>query len=247
MTVLAECFLARGACDIRFGASRVTTLLKRGLIELLPEGTSSLPLPLRTTTPPAAAPTTSALENQKRSAKSRTRQDVFMLMCQYGIVVFESGIEDISSPPSSQKNEAWRSMPMAAYRNRLHALMEVWKGCKRANPRWRGIYKLALAPRAHGLHEVSEASSDCVRGGSQRAAHPHHVHVLNAVARRAVEVAGFEVFDPFAATLHARAEWFDVLHAGRGGRSNQGVNYQVHSAEALSDMVTQMLLNQLCG
>ena len=166
-------------------------------------------------------------------------------MCQHGIVIFESGIEDISSPPSAQKNEAWRNMPMAAYRNRLHALMEIWKGCKQANPRWRGLYKLALAPRAHGLHAMPEAS-ECVQGGSQRAAHLHHVHVLNAVARRAVESAGFEVFDPFAATLHARGEWFDVLRAGRGP-SNQGVKYQLHSAEALSDMVTQMLLNQLCG
>jgi hypothetical protein len=57
----------------------------------------------------------------------------------------------------------------------------------------------------------------------------------NDVAREVVSAAGFEVFDPFPATMHARMHWFD-----KGGRDLQ------HS-DVLSDLVTQMLLNQLCA
>jgi hypothetical protein len=72
---------------------------------------------------------------------------------------------------------------------------------------------------------------------------------VNEVAKRIVEQAGFEVFDPFAATLHASPSWFDALPASatavRAHRS-KGLAFEIHSAEAVSDMMTQMSLNQLC-
>ena len=48
---------------------------------------------------------------------------------------------------------------------------------------------------------------------------------------------GFEVFDPSAATLHARARWFDA-DGGYGAERR---------AEPLSDLLAQMLINQLCN
>ena len=201
-------------------------------------------------------------------------------MCASDIVVFESGLEDIALPvtplsplrevsllmpacsgrprtaceavlPAALKNETWRRTPLAAYRNRLHALLEVWKGCKRAKPAWRGIFKLALAPRTRALRK-DPRTADCERAQSGYASQPHHVAVLNSVARHAVEQAGFEVFDPFSVTLHASARWFDPLPKARGGKkaattAEVGLEYEIHRAEALSDMVTQMLINQLCA
>jgi hypothetical protein len=70
----------------------------------------------------------------------------------------------------------------------------------------------------------------------------------NEVARRIVEQAGFEVFDPFAATLHASPSWFDALPATAvRARRSKGLAFEIHTAEAVSDMMTQMLLNQLCA
>ena len=112
------------------------------------------------------------------------------------------------------------------------------------------MFKLALAPRARALHDGTEAA-DCERAQSGYSAASHHVAVVNSVARRAVEEAGFEVFDPWAATLHASASWFDALPTARGRKrrdgDGRGLEYEVHSAEAVSDMVTQMLINQLCA
>ena len=42
-----------------------------------------------------------------------------------------------------------------------------------------------------------------------------------------------------APTLHAPPQWFDD--------ARYGVRYKIHEAEAVSDMTTQVLLNQLCG
>ena len=61
------------------------------------------------------------------------------------------------------------------------------------------------------------------------------MQVANELARRVVEGAGFEVFDPFAAGMHASAKWYDS-----SGKDNQ------HS-DVLSDVVLQMLLAQICG
>ena len=57
----------------------------------------------------------------------------------------------------------------------------------------------------------------------------------NDVAQQVVEAHGFEVFDPFPASLHGLRQWFD----------NHGRDVQ-HS-DVLSDLVTQMLINQICG
>ena len=59
--------------------------------------------------------------------------------------------------------------------------------------------------------------------------------VVNEVARQVVDSFGFEVFDPYAAGLHAPSHWFNA-----NGHDNQ------HS-DALADAVTQLLVNQLCN
>ena len=201
-------------------------------------------------------------------------------MCASDIVVYESGLDDIALPltpftplrdrsllqaacsgravaecagvlPIALKNETWRHAPLAAYRNRLHALLEVWKSCRASRPSWRGIFKLAQAPRARA--HAGRARRRLRASATGYSAQAHHVAILNAVARHAVEVAGFEAFDPSAATMHASASWFDALPAARGAKRHsqkaaadpRGLEY-VHRAEAVSDMVTQMLLNQLC-
>ena len=61
----------------------------------------------------------------------------------------------------------------------------------------------------------------------------HDMLQVNDVARRLVRAAGFEVFDPLAATLHADRRWFD--------------KEDERQAEALADLITQMLINQLCN
>ena len=60
------------------------------------------------------------------------------------------------------------------------------------------------------------------------------MQVVNHAARQVVEASGFEVFDPFAVGLHAPASWYNDR-----GHSNH--------ADALSDAITQQLLNQLCA
>ena len=62
----------------------------------------------------------------------------------------------------------------------------------------------------------------------------HYLFVANQVARQIVEASGFEVFDTFPAFVHAAPRCYDV----------QG-NDALH-ADQLSDLVTQMLINQLC-
>ena len=61
-----------------------------------------------------------------------------------------------------------------------------------------------------------------------------YLQVGNQVARQVVEAHGYEVFDPYPATEHAATAWFD-----QGGRDS------LHS-DAVSDLVTQMFINQLC-
>ena len=58
----------------------------------------------------------------------------------------------------------------------------------------------------------------------------HRMVEANALARRVLEGAGIEVFDPFGASLHASERWFDKA-----------------TAELLADELVQMLVNQLCG
>ena len=158
------------------------------------------------------------------------------------------------------KNETWRHRPLQAYTLRLRALMDHWKTCRRAKPAWRGVFKLATAPRSRSLYEEPE-TADCHYAQSGHGTHPHHLLTVNQVARRLVENAGFEVFEPWAATLHASPRWFDALpplsprarrkarvsDGSRHGKEQRGLQYDSQHAEALSDMVTQMLINQLCA
>ena len=258
-----QCFFAkRGSCDVRFGGSRIRTLLKRGLPELLPDTGAGLH------TPPRQA-------HRRRLAAG---VDVLTLMCEHDIVVFESGTSDMSLPttryvplreanvliatcgngrpaaecaavlPAALKNETWRQMPLSTYRRRLVALMQVWKECRSSKgPAWRGIFKLAGAPRARAIHPTQEPA-DCELAQAGYSSQAHHMATANEVAKRIVEQAGFEVFDPFAATLHASPSWFDALPATAvRARRSKGLAFEIHSAEAVSDMMTQMLLNQLCA
>lgn len=140
-----QCFLPRGHCDVVFGSSRVQTLLKRGLVDLFPDSS-----PASAVLYPSA--TGSAPSKRRRQVKSS--QDVLNLMCAHDIVVFESGIEDFSLPltrftplrdasllqpacsgrpvaecaavlPLALQNKLWRGAPLAAYRHRLNAMLNV--------------------------------------------------------------------------------------------------------------------------
>ena len=264
-----QCFLPRGHCDIKFGSSTVRSILNRNLIDLVPDNQGT-----------PRAPSTAL--STRRGRRANSRQDLIELMCSHDIVVFESGTEDMALPvtqisplrdpsllepacsgrsvsecmavlPSALQNESWRYTPLAAYRQRLSGLVDVWKDCRRQKPHWRGIFKLSSAPRARAVR-LEREPADCSSGQSGYSASAHHMAVVNSVARRLVESAGFETFDPWAATFHAAPSWFDALPVGRGRRKahpsssagSRGLDYEIHSAEAVSDMVTQQLLNQLC-
>ena len=62
----------------------------------------------------------------------------------------------------------------------------------------------------------------------------------NAIAKRLVLAAGFEVFEgAFAATLHAEPRWYD--------RASGQLEYDARKIEPTSDLITQLLINQICG
>ena len=102
--------------------------------------------------------------------------------------------------------------------------MTAWKKCKASKPHFRPIFKLALAPSPQKCQMEWGYNTDA-----------HHLGVANAVARQVVESAGFEVFDPYPAGLHAPFYWYN-----EHGKDNQ------HS-DALADAITQMLVNQMCN
>ena len=81
-------------------------------------------------------------------------------------------------------------------------------------------------------------ANDCESAQWGYSSQAHHVAIFNEVARELVTAAGFETFDPFGVTLHALPSWFDDARAP--------VRHHVFEAEALSDMTTQVWLNQLC-
>ena len=177
-------------------------------------------------------------------------------MCAHDLVVFESGVHDMAffdrrahrallhacTGPlpcddaqlmPAMHNESWRLDQLSSYRANLGRLMEMWRRCARTRearqlPPFRPIFKLISAPNSG-----TELSGCNAEWGYNTEA--HYMQVANAVAREVVEGAGFEVFDAFSAALHAMPQWYD-----EGGRDNQ------HS-DVLSDLVTQMLLNQICA
>ena len=81
-------------------------------------------------------------------------------------------------------------------------------------------------------------SNDCEAAQWGYWTQAHHVAVFNEVARAAVTAAGFAVFDPFGVTLHALPRWFDDARL---------IRHSIVEAEALSDLTTQLWLNQLCS
>ena len=154
-------------------------------------------------------------------------------MCKHDIVVLESGLADfglsISTGPSvtfstnrvrpactgkgaqaceaalapALRGEEWRRWPMRAYRQRLATVLDMWKRCRAAKPRFRGILHLAPAPRAR------QSPSDCGVAQWGFSTQAHHLRAVNDAARAQVAEAGFEVFEAFALTLHAPPQWFD--------------------------------------
>tara|TARA_B110001452_G_scaffold90019_1_gene73926 strand:+ start:236 stop:2053 length:1818 start_codon:yes stop_codon:yes gene_type:complete len=192
----------------------------------------------------------------KRDGLSSAAQ-YFELMCAHELVVFESGVHDFALPdrrayrtligqcnqakPCTDEellplmlNQSWRLDPLASYRTHLTELTAMWRRCadRRSESglaRFRPIFKLVFAPNP-GIEMVSSCSA--AEWGYNTEA--HYMAIVNRVAREVVESAGFEVFDPYPASLHAKPRWFDL-----NGRDNQ------HS-DMLSDLVTQMLLSQIC-
>ena len=150
-------------------------------------------------------------------------------------------------------NQSWRERPLQAYRERLGRLLAMWGRCRAQRPGFRAYFKLAPAPRARGplaagagkgsrrgraLGERQALSNDCEAAQWGYWTQAHHVAVFNEVARAAVTAAGFAVFDPFGVTLHALPRWFDDARL---------IRHSIVEAEALSDLTTQLWLNQLCS
>lgn len=168
----------------------------------------------------------------------------------HDIVVLESAFEDMASPPPSYlakrrangRNESWRERPLETYIQRLSGVLDRWKRCVSARPPnqpWRGIFQLAAFPRARGL-QANPRSSDCTLGGQRgMASEPHHIAEINQLARRMVEEAGFEAFDPSAVTLHADPKWFDALKTE--------LQHDERKIEPVSDLTSQLLINHICS
>lgn len=182
-------------------------------------------------------------------------------MCGHEIVVLESGLADFALAFNDRvtfsknrvlpacagrplvecelalrpaiKGEDWRRSPMRSYLARLSQILEMWRRCRSAKPSFRAIFKLSPAPRARQRH----ADCEFAQWGFSSAS-AHYMQRANDAARKMVLAAGFEVFEGFALTLHAPAFWFDD--------ARYGVRFKIHEAEALSDVLTQALLNQLC-
>jgi len=183
-------------------------------------------------------------------------------MCSFDLLIFESGTHDFGLPFGDLvtfgksrlkeacqgrtqaechavllpaiRNQTWRLEPFHTYRQRLRTLTRMWARCRTKQPNFRVIFKLAPAPR------VREQHSDCEIAQWGFSTQAHHMARANAIARAEVEAAGFEVFaGSFSATLHARAEWFDDV--------KQGIRYHPFESEAISDVLTQLLLNKLCN
>jgi hypothetical protein len=240
------CF-ARGKCSISFGKGRVRSSLFHypawgGLANLLGSQADA------TGASPSSAPGSGAY---------------YRRMCQNAdIVVIESGYEDVAFPATatrgavgvaerSSEDHRWQHT-LGQYRSRLYRLMRDWRRCRaERGSSWRPIFQLTAASRARGLHGEPRAA-DCKQQPGGHGGRPgadtgrvplgefiHRQAAINELARRVVEEAGFEVFDPFGASLHAPSFWFDKLKGP--------LEYDSRKAEVISDMTAQMLANQLCA
>ena len=70
--------------------------------------------------------------------------------------------------------------------------------------------------------------------------------MVGTMARALVEDRGFEVFDAWSPTLHAAPEWFDTNPSIGRTEATKHLRDPQH-IEALSDTITQLLINQLCN
>lgn len=135
-------------------------------------------------------------------------------------------------------NQSWRLDLFAAYRAHLEELMRMWRRCadqraqthsakRPGKPPFRPIFKLSYVPNS-----ATELKSCAAEWGYNTQG--QYLLTGNLLAREVVERAGFEVFDPSPALVHAQPNWYDL-----NGKD------ALHS-DTLSDLVTQMLINQLC-
>ena len=92
---------------------------------------------------------------------------------------------------------------------------------------FRPIFKLSVCPNP--ATELRSCNADWGYNSMG-----HYLLVANQVARQIVEASGFEVFDTFPALVHAAPRWYDEH------------GHDALHADQLSDLVTQMLINQLC-
>lgn len=179
-------------------------------------------------------------------------------MCAADALALESGFEDVLARPPTPEEISLHvhnlsgvlAARVARYRRALSSLLTEWTRCRQQRSAdgkaWRAIFILGGSPRPATITDrcagSEHARSNRARGGSGKVSpglasgfgEASDVEMLNQHARELVEAAGFEVFDPFGASLHASAEWFDREDAG--GRR----------AEPLADALAQMLLNQVC-
>jgi hypothetical protein len=137
---------------------------------------------------------------------------------------------------------------LATYATRLRHLLTEWQRCKdeRTSRPWRAIFLLGAPPRASTATSATRPPRACVEARRTRAAAPdaHAIDAANALARTLVRRAGFEVFDPAGATLHADPRWFGE---GAAGEAAEREPPRVRHAEPLADLLAQMLINQLCS
>ena len=199
----------------------------------------------------------------KRAIAYKTAHEYETRICKHDVVVFESGVHDLASPDRRVHremlkactrpeagctdeelmpilhNESWRLDLLGSYRLHVEELMDMWDRCRdrrrqdsthksrKAHP-FRPIFKLSTAP-----NPATEMKSCTAEWGYNTEG--WYLLVANQMVREIVERRGYEVFDPYPALQHVPASWFDV-----GGRD------ALH-ADAVSDLVTQMLINQLCN
>ena len=145
--------------------------------------------------------------------------------------------------------EEWRLAPLATYRSRLGAVLDMWERCRSKNSRFRGIFKLPYAPRPRGISEGLRGGLRCdgLQFGYNTQA--HHMAVVADLAKEMVEARGFETFDAaFAATLHADPAWYNQLVNDDLGKAPSPYNERdIQHIDATSDMVTQLLINYICS
>lgn len=158
---------------------------------------------------------------------------------------------------------SWEAQWLAGYAARLKELMREWERCRRERaPRpWRPVFMLGAVPpslatesgsKQHSLRTQRRAGDSLMctgsvegnsaRGGgrSRRVGQSepptaHTMQAANTLARELVQDAGFEVYDPVGATLHASPRWWgDTISSSHP------------NAEPLADLLTQSLINQVC-